>query len=110
MTAPERKTYFITVYLPKDAGLRELLWKQAQGEISVSGQILRLIAADLKTRTLVTEAEHDHVKNFKFHRTTRVERDHQNNNYSFYIPKELWWILDRFTSNLNGKIPFKNRS
>lgn len=110
MTTPERKTYFITVYLPKDAALRELLWKQAQGDISVSGQILRLIASDLKTRSLVTEPEHDLIKNFKFHRTTRVERDHQNNNYSFYIPKDLWWILDRFTSNLNGKIPYKNRS
>src|ERR1035437_2017778 len=110
MTTPERKTYFITVYLPKDTGLRELLWKQAQGDISVSGQILRLISADLLTRSLVNEAEHDQIKNFKFQRTTRVVRDHQNNNYSFYIPKDLWWVLDRFTSNLYGKIPYKNRS
>ena len=116
MTTLERKTYFITIYLPKDAGLRELIWKQSQGGISISGQILRLIAQDMKTKGLISDAENDSVQNFRFHRATNTERDHQNNNYSFYIPKDLWWIVSRFTENLQAKtrpqglIPHGNRS
>lgn len=116
MTNLERKTYFITIYLPKDPALRDLIWKQSQGGISISGQILKLVSIDMKQRELISDVEYDLIQNFKFHRATNTERDHQNNNYSFYIPKDLWWIVDRVGDNLRtkdrpaGKIPHHNRS
>jgi hypothetical protein len=106
----ERKHNFITLYLPRDPQIRQLFWQKAQTEISVSGQILKLMAQDMLSRGIVTAAEHQQITGFKFHRTTRVVKTQQGNNYSLYIPKDLWWVLDRMDQNLKGPIPFKNRS
>lgn len=117
MTNAERKkTSFLTVYLPKDKDLRDLIWKQSQSGMSVSGQILKLLSHDMKALNLISDEECDAIQNFKFHNATNTRKDHQNSNYSLYVPKDLWWIVGRMDENLRSKvkptavIPHPNRS
>lgn len=108
----ERTTFFITIYLPKhDETLRNAFrQKTHQDGTSMSGQLLKLIAADLERLEVLSFEEAESIKTFTFGKPTNVKNTRITSNYSFYIPKELWWIVNRIDQNLNGKIPFKSRS
>lgn len=115
----ERKTSFITLYFPSDENFRRVFCERAESGVSVSGQILKLIAIDLAERKIITATEADKVSSFKFHPTTTnkdgtpkaVKTKRNNSNYSFYVPRDLWDItIDKLDANLKGAIPFKSRS
>ncbi len=115
MRSKEKKTTtkapnFITVYLPKDKALRDLFWEKAHKGISISGQLLRIVAKDLHGLDLISDAEFAEVMEFKFHPTTKLSVGQTGSNYSLYIPQSLRWLMTRVDDNLGQRIQYTARS
>lgn len=111
-TAGKAKTSFITIYLPKkDDTLRKKFWEQTRkGMIPMNGQLLLLLAKDLETLGVLTREESQQIQSFRFGKSSTLKNKGLTSNYSFYIPKELWWLVQSIDRHLNGKIPFRSRS
>ena len=103
MTKAKREVHpFVTLYIPRKEWFHQLLQNQMKrDDISLSGQLIKLILRDLEDKKLLNKKEIEQGFNTHSMKTKKSSRK-KFKTFMLYIPEHLYWLpqrLDKLTTS-----------